>query len=217
METFSSNPPKDFPEEGKWLLTVTSFEATNSVLFKLMKTIVFQVLNLDSGGFPTITDGIIDRLKELLELLSQNDIEIHVREFKKRDTRRKKENSGFNVAWLHHFKNEILVELRRVKYHDPEDILYRKELTYDEFMEVLDIKYSNVTSIRYTLPHGIYKISDINFLLKSLLSSVVKVNITNDDFRLKSNLTTNKTIRFTEKSFFFYHIRSYSTSLRSFR
>ena len=31
MQTFSFNPPINFAEEGKWLLTVISFEATNSV------------------------------------------------------------------------------------------------------------------------------------------------------------------------------------------
>ena len=40
-------------------------------------------------------------------------------------------------------------------------------------------------------------------MLKSLLPKVVKVNITFDDVRLKSNLSTNKTIRFTKKSFFY--------------
>ena len=34
MESFSFNPPINTFEEGKWLLAVTSFEATNSV-FKL--------------------------------------------------------------------------------------------------------------------------------------------------------------------------------------
>ena len=40
-------------------------------------------------------------------------------------------------------------------------------------------------------------------MLKSLLPKEVKVNITNDDFRLKSKLTTNKTSRFTKKSFYY--------------
>ena len=40
-------------------------------------------------------------------------------------------------------------------------------------------------------------------MLKSLLPNDVKINITIDDIRLKSNLTTNETFRFTEKSFFY--------------
>ena len=40
-------------------------------------------------------------------------------------------------------------------------------------------------------------------MLKSLLPIGVKINITNDDIRLKSTLTTNKTIRFTKRKFFY--------------
>ena len=39
-------------------------------------------------------------------------------------------------------------------------------------------------------------------MLKSLFPKEVKVDITFQDFRLKSNLTTDKTIKFTRKSFF---------------
>ena len=54
----------------------------------------------------------------------------------------------------------------------------------------------------YTLPLGIYEIIVNTFMLKFLLPKEVKVNITNDDIRLKSNLTTNRTLRFPNKSFF---------------
>ena len=40
-------------------------------------------------------------------------------------------------------------------------------------------------------------------MLKSLLSKEVKLNITIGAIRLKSNVTTNKTFRFTPKSLFF--------------
>ena len=40
-------------------------------------------------------------------------------------------------------------------------------------------------------------------MLKSLLPDEMIVNITIDDIRLRSNLTTTETIRFTKKSFFF--------------
>ena len=40
-------------------------------------------------------------------------------------------------------------------------------------------------------------------MLKPLLPKEAKVNITIDDIRLKSNLTTNKSIRFTENIFFY--------------
>ena len=44
-------------------------------------------------------------------------------------------------------------------------------------------------------------------MLKSLLPKGVKANITIDNIRLKSNLTTDKTIMFTKKSFFYKNIR----------
>ena len=65
-------------------------------------------------------------------------------------------------------------------------------------MGVLDIQYTSATSIGHTLPPGIYEISYINLILKSLLAYDVELIITIDDFRLKSNLFTNKTIRFTK-------------------
>ena len=40
-------------------------------------------------------------------------------------------------------------------------------------------------------------------MLKCLRPDEVKLNITIDDIRLRSNLTTNETIRFTKKSFLF--------------
>ena len=62
--------------------------------------------------------GIIDKLKEKVELRSVNDFELHVKEFKKRGTRREIERRGNNSAGSDRFKGEILAELRRVKYHD---------------------------------------------------------------------------------------------------
>ena len=44
---------------------------------------------------------------------------------------------------------------------------------------------------------------DLNTTLKHILPNNVKVNITIDDIILKSNLKTNQTLIFTEKSFFY--------------
>ena len=49
-------------------------------------------------------------------------------------------------------------------------------------------------------------------MLKPSLCKDVKVNITIDDIRLRSNLTTDKTIRFTKKSFFFCTISGFTQS-----
>ena len=65
----------------------------------------------------------------------------------------------------------------------------------------MDVKNKAVSTIGYTLPPGVYKITDTDSMLKSLFPGRVRVNITIDDFRLKSNLDNNKTNRFTKQSF----------------
>ena len=49
LETFSFSPPINLAEEGKWLLAVTSFEATISVFLSVMKTTIFQLLHQAIG------------------------------------------------------------------------------------------------------------------------------------------------------------------------
>ena len=88
-------------------------------------------------------------------------------------------------------------------YRHLEDMVYRLQLTYDEIVDLLDFKYIPTSTKEDTLLPGIYQVTDINFILKSFLPKEVKVNITIDDVRLKTNLSTNKTIRFTKKSFFY--------------
>ena len=76
-------------------------------------------------------------------------------------------------------------------------------LSYDEFMDILDLKYIFTKRTGYSLNPGIYEIVDLNNTLKHILPDNVKVNITIDDIRLKSNLKINQTLIFTEKSFFY--------------
>ena len=129
----------------------------------------------------------------------------------------KLKNSGHSLAAFDQFKSEIHSELKRVKYKDLEDMVFRFQLTYNEIMDIFDVKYTAGPTIGYTVPPGVYEINDNNLMLKSLLPGKVKVNNTIDDIRLKSNLATNKTIKFTEKLFFLHNIRFYSITLRSFR
>ena len=84
METFSLNTPINLPEEGKWLLAVTSVEATNSV---------FQITD-ESNSFSISTpshwnsgdgDELVGKLKEILELRYENDIKLHVGEDRKKE------------------------------------------------------------------------------------------------------------------------------------
>ena len=50
---------------------------------------------------------------------------------------------------------------------------------------------------------GIYEVVDLNNSLKNILPDNVKVSVTIDDVRLKSNLKTKQTLISTEKSFFY--------------
>ena len=99
--------------------------------------------------------------------------------------------------------NEIIEELRIVEYTDFEDMVFSIELTFSKIESILDMKHIHTSTKRYTFVLGIYEIIDNISKLNSLLPNKVKVNITIVDIRLKSNLTTNKTMRFTEKSFFY--------------
>ena len=76
-------------------------------------------------------------------------------------------------------------------------------LSYDEIMNILDLKYIPTKRTGYSLNPGIYEVVDLNNTLKHILPDNVKLNITIDDIRLKSNLKTNQTLIFTKRSFFY--------------
>ena len=82
-------------------------------------------------------------------------------------------------------------------------MVYRMGLTYDEFVDILDVKCITGSTIGYTTPPGLYEITDIKIMLKSLLPKMAKVKNTVEDIRLMTNLGTNKTIRLTKKIFFY--------------
>ena len=77
------------------------------------------------------------------------------------------------------------------------------QLTYDEIMDILYLKYIPTKRTGYSLNPGIYEVGDINNTLKYILPHNVKVSVTIDDVRLKSNLKTNQTLNSTNKSFFY--------------
>ena len=70
-------------------------------------------------------------------------------------------------------------------------------------MDILDLKYIPTKRTGYSLNPVFYEVVDLNNTLKHILRDNVKVNITIGDIRLKSNLKTNQTLIFTEKSFVF--------------
>ena len=66
------------------------------------------------------------------------------------------------------------------------------QLTFDEIIDILDIKNNPTKITGYTLPPGAFEVSDIDLMLKSLLPNDVKISITTDNIRLKSNLKVIK-------------------------
>ena len=118
METFSFSPPINLVEEDKWLLAVTSFECTKSVFNIIDENNSFSFsipghLNSEDGEEPN------NEFNKLLELRSENDIELHVEEVRKRGNQTKigdKEKSKLSDRDTR--KDSINKELKRVKYRD---------------------------------------------------------------------------------------------------
>ena len=178
---------------------MSSFECTISV---------FNITN-ENNSFSIIIPGhyqnqsdekTIDNLKKLLELKS---FELHVEEVKKRGNKIKIGDNEYKLSDFDNQKYEILQELKNVKYNDLEDLVYRMRLSYDEIMNILDLKYIPTKRTGYSLNPGIYEVVDLNNTLEYILPDNVKVNITIDDIKLKSNLKIIQTLIFTERSFFF--------------
>ena len=153
-----------------------------------------------SGHYETESaEKTIDELNKLLELRSQNGIELHVEQVRKKGLVL---INDYSLSSLGMFKDEILEELKNVKHNDLEDLVYRFQLTYDAIMNILDLKYIPTKRTGYSLNPGIYEVVDLNNTLKHILPNNVKANITIDDIKLNSNLKTNQTLLFTNKSFF---------------
>ena len=199
MQTFSFNPPINLVEEGKWLMAVSLFDCTNSV---------YNITN-ENNSFSIIIPGhyetesaqkTIDELNNLLELRSQNGIELHVEQVRKKGLIL---INDYSLSSLGMFKDEILEELKNVKYNDLEDLVYRFKLTYDEIINILDLKYIPTKRTSYSIEPNIYNVIDLNNTLKNILPDNVKINVTIDERKYKTDLKINQTLIFTDKSFFY--------------
>ena len=198
-QTFSFNPPINLFEEGKWLLAVSSLECTNSVFNITNENNSFSIII--PGHYQTeFAEKIIDDLNNLLQLKS---LELHVEEVRKRGNKIKIGDNEYKLSEFDSQKNEILGELKIEIYNDLRDLVYRMQLTYDEIIDVLDLKYIPTKRTGYSLNPGFFEVVDLNNTLKHISPNNVKVSITIDDIRLISNLKINQTLIFTNKSFFY--------------
>ena len=77
------------------------------------------------------------------------------------------------------------------------------QLTYDEIIDILDLKYIPTKRTGYSLKAGICEVIDLNNTLKYILPDNVNISVAVDDVRLQSNSKTDQTLIFTEKSFFY--------------
>ena len=137
---------------------------------------------------------MINDLNKLLELKS---LELHAQEVRKGGNKIKIGDNEYKLSDFDTQKNETLEELRNIKYNDLKDLVYRMQLTYDEIMDILDLKYIYTKRTGYSLNPSIYEVVDLNNSLKHFFPDNVKVSVTIDDVRLKSNLKTNQTLIFT--------------------
>ena len=201
-QIYSFNPPINLIEEDKWLMAVSLFECSNSVFNMTNENNSFSIII--PGHYETeFAEKIIDDLNKLLEIKS---LELHVEEVRKRGDIIKIGDKEYKLSDFDNQKYEIFEELKKVKYNDLEDLVYRMRLSYDEITDILDLKYIPTKRTGYSLNPGIYEVVDLNNTLKHILPNNVKVNITIDDIRLKSNLKINQTLIFTERSFFYTNL-----------
>ena len=168
MQTFSINPPIKLSEQYKCLLSVFSFEATNSVFNITDENNSFSK-SMPGHRNSKSTEKTIDEPNNLLTLTSENDFEIRVREVRKRGQKIKIADEEYKLSDLGFHKNEINEELKIVGFNDLEDMVSRMLLTYNEIENILDMKYIDAKSAGYTLPPGVYEVYDNILMLKSLL------------------------------------------------
>ena len=76
-------------------------------------------------------------------------------------------------------------------------------LSYDEIMDILDLKYIPTKRMGFSIPPNIYNVVDLNEIIKNILPNNVKIDITIDERKYKTDLKTNQTLIFTNKSFFY--------------
>ena len=134
MQTFSFNPPINLSEEGKWLLAVSSFEATISV-FNITEENNWFFIIIPNHWESKTAEKTIDEQNIFSELRS---LELHAKEVRKRGSKIKLGDNEYKLSDFDTKENEIPEEFRNSKYNDKEDLAYRMQLTYDESIDVLD-------------------------------------------------------------------------------
>ena len=100
------------------------------------------------------------------------------------------------------FKDEILEDLKNAKFNDLEDMVYRFQLTYDEIIDILDLKYFPTKRMGYSIEPNIYNVIDFNETFGNILPNNVKINVSMYERKNKTDIKINQTLIFTNKSSF---------------
>ena len=85
------------------------------------------------------------------------------------------------------------------------------QLTYIEIIDILDLKYIPTKKLDRSLKPNIYQKSDINDAIKNVLPVDVKISVSIDEKKYKSNIKVIQTLIFKNKSFF-YNILGFTKS-----
>ena len=137
LQTLSFIPPINLVEECKWLLAVSSFEATNSVFNIINENNSFSIF-IPGHWHSESAEKTIGELNKMLELNSQSSIELHVKEVRERGSQIKIGDKEYNLSDFVIIKKRT-EELKDIKINDLEDMVFRMELTYNENIDVLDL------------------------------------------------------------------------------
>ena len=130
-------------------------------------------------------------------------LESHVAAVRYRGNKIKIGDNEYKLSDFDTQKDEILKELKKVRYGNVEDLVHRMQLTYDEIIDILDLKYIPTKRTGFSLNPNINNVTDINNALKSILPDNVKISVIIDEKKFKTILKTNQTLIFTNKSFFY--------------
>ena len=79
-------------------------------------------------------------------------------EVRKRGYKIKTGESKYNLPDFDTKKYEILEELKKAKYNDLEDLVYRMQLTFVEVRDILNSKNTPTKRTGYSLNPGIYEV-----------------------------------------------------------
>ena len=114
---------------------MSSFECRNSVYEITDEKKSFSI-TIPGHGQTKSDEKTTDVLNKVLEIRS---LELHVKEVRKGVIKKLGDNE-YKLSDFDAQKNEILQELKNVKHHDIQDLVYRFQLTYDEIIDILDLK-----------------------------------------------------------------------------